>query len=151
MGKKRQDPPPSREDLVTHLQRPSGSFRLLAGGSVPTRKKGNNCLLKPKKNKLFPLVIDSLENTNRGKQHIFASKWKKETATMGNPGFINSWLIDRGAPFCGDSDHFWRGFHPPNYGTGLILGQHHPPKKLSVAFCSPAKSLTFSGLIRKSH
>ena len=36
-----------------------------------------------------------------------------------NPGLINPWLINRGvSPFSGDSDHFWRGFHPPSSGTG---------------------------------
>ena len=38
-----------------------------------------------------------------------------------NPGLINSRLIIYGvSPFIGDSDHCWRGPHPPNSGTGFF-------------------------------
>ena len=50
-------------------------------------------------------------------------------------GFHNPLVdFDWGYPlFSGDSDHFWRGFHPPNNGTGLlILSQHYSPLACKV-------------------
>ena len=34
------------------------------------------------------------------------------------------WLMNRGvSPFSGDSDHFWRGVHPPNNGMDGFVNQ----------------------------